>query len=82
MRDIDTREQSAAVKKCRPHAEKIALKRLPASQREIIERVIDGLRTGVRQRQAGRPVSVYFGRAGGRELAAKIGRLLSKAEVE
>ena len=87
MRDIDIREQSAAVKKYRPIAERIVLKRLPASQRLIIEREGKRIKALMLKRKVENgnengtgKVIVSFGPVSQRELLAKLGRFLNEVE--
>ena len=83
MRDIDIREQSAAVKKYRPIAERIVLKRLPASQRLIIEREGERIKALMHSIRAadGHDTKVMFGPVSQRELLAKLGRWMIINEV-
>ena len=88
MRDIDIQEQFAAVHKHGRRAELIAFKRLPASQRLIIEREgkrIKALMLLKMWAESGNEngtgkVIVSFGPVSQRELMAKLGRFLNEVE--
>ena len=88
MRDIDIQEQFAAVHKHGRRAELIAFKRLPASQRLIIEREGKRIKALMLKRKAENgnengtgKVVVSFGPVSQRELMAKLGRWMIVNEV-